>query len=137
MEHPALRNSNVNILGEPLEICSLKPLTGWRRDGCCSSGADDHGTHAVCAVVTADFLAVTRAQGNDLTTPRPEYGFPGLKPGDRWCLCASRWEEARQAGVAPPIIAEATGRKALAHVSAETLLSYQHSFSTDEPSSSE
>lgn len=98
----------VNVLGTPLATCSARPLTGFFRDGCCHSAAEDLGRHLVCAKVTAEFLAFSRERGNDLITPRPEFEFPGLVPGDRWCLCAMRWEEARQAGVAPPVVLEAT-----------------------------
>ncbi len=113
-----------NVLGGPLAVCSLDPLTGWRRDGRCVTGPDDVGSHVVCAQVTAEFLAFTAARGNDLATPRPEFRFPGLKPGDFWCLCASRWEEARRAGVAPPVRLEASHEKAKALVSEEHLKTY-------------
>jgi uncharacterized protein (DUF2237 family) len=103
----------LNVLGGPLQACSFDPLTGFFRDGCCTTDAQDHGTHVVCARVTADFLAYSLARGNDLMTPRPEYRFAGLKPGDRWCLCANRWKEALEAGVAPPVVLEATHIKAL------------------------
>jgi uncharacterized protein len=102
-----------SVLGQALLPCSVAPLTGWLRDGCCNTGPGDHGLHVVCAEMTAGFLAFSRSRGNDLVTPRPEYGFPGLTPGDRWCLCAARWEEARQAGVAPPVLLEATHEVAL------------------------
>lgn len=97
-----------NVLGGRLADCSHAPLTGWFRDGCCNTDANDHGLHTVCAVMTEGFLAFSRARGNDLSTPRPEYGFPGLKPGDRWCLCAARWQEAFEAGQAPKVVLEAT-----------------------------
>jgi uncharacterized protein (DUF2237 family) len=103
-----------NVLGGALLPCSVAPLTGFFRDGCCNTGPADHGLHVVCAEVTADFLAFSRAAGNDLSTPRPEFGFAGLEPGDRWCLCAARWEEARLAGKAPPVLLEATHEAALA-----------------------
>jgi uncharacterized protein (DUF2237 family) len=103
-----------NVLGGALLPCSVAPLTGFFRDGCCNTGPADHGLHVVCAEVTADFLAFSRAAGNDLSTPRPEFGFAGLQPGDRWCLCAARWEEARLAGKAPPVLLEATHEAALA-----------------------
>ena len=106
----------LNVLGEPLADCSLNPKTGFFRDGCCSTGPEDRGSHVVCAQVTAEFLEFSRSRGNDLVTPRPQFGFPGLKPGDRWCLCAERWQEALGAGVAPPISLRATHRAALAHV---------------------
>jgi len=102
-----------NVLGTALETCSTDPLTGWRRDGCCDTDAADRGLHVVCAVVTQEFLDFSRQAGNDLSTPRPEYDFPGLTPGDRWCLCAGRWEEARVAGFAPGVVLEATHERAL------------------------
>jgi uncharacterized protein (DUF2237 family) len=102
-----------NILGGPLVLCSTDPMTGWYRDGCCTTDDNDQGRHVVCAVVTEEFLAFSKAVGNDLSTPRPEFGFPGLTPGDRWCLCADRWEEARVAGFAPEVVLEATHAKAL------------------------
>lgn len=104
---------SVNVLGSPLLPCSVAPLTGFFRDGCCNTGLDDLGLHVVCAVMTAEFLAFSRQAGNDLSTPVPAYGFPGLKPGDRWCLCAARWEEARRAGAAPQVLLEATHIAAL------------------------
>jgi hypothetical protein len=97
-----------NVLGDELETCSARPLTGFYRDGCCNTGPEDLGQHTVCAVVTAEFLEFSRSRGNDLITPAPEYGFPGLKPGDRWCLCLARWLEAYQAGKAPWILLRAT-----------------------------
>lgn len=106
-----------NVLGSKLEVCSISPMTGFYRDGCCSTGAGDFGAHVVCAEVTQEFLDYTKAQGNDLCTPMPAYGFPGLKPGDRWCLCASRWKEALDAGVAPPVVLAATHASALEYVS--------------------
>lgn len=105
-----------NVLGAPLEPCSFDPMTGFFRDGCCNTGPMDHGTHTVCVTVTAEFLQFSFNRGNDLITPRPEFRFPGLKPGDKWCLCASRWEEARLMDVAPPVHLEATHRKTLAIV---------------------
>ncbi|MCP5278047.1 MAG: DUF2237 domain-containing protein [Thiobacillus sp.] len=107
------RDGAVNVLGFPLETCSLEPLTGFTRSGCCDTGPEDRGSHTVCAQVTAEFIAFSRARGNDLATPRPEMGFPGLKPGDRWCLCAARWLEALKAGVAPPLLLQATHARAL------------------------
>jgi uncharacterized protein (DUF2237 family) len=102
-----------NVLGEELQPCGFDPLTGFYRDGCCSTGAEDTGVHVVCAQMTAEFLAFSQARGNDLSTPQPEFGFPGLVPGDRWCLCASRWQEAYDAGVAPPVFLDATQIQAL------------------------
>ncbi|MDW8335493.1 MAG: DUF2237 domain-containing protein [Tepidimonas sp.] len=106
-----------NVLGGPLRACSYDPLTGYFRDGCCHTGPHDLGRHVVCAKVTEAFLAFSLQRGNDLITPRPEWRFAGLKPGDRWCLCALRWKEALQAGVAPPVILEATHEAALQVVS--------------------
>jgi len=105
-----------NVLGEPLIPCSTDPVTGFYRDGCCATGPQDVGRHVVCAQMTAEFLAYSRSRGNDLVTPRPEFGFPGLKPGDRWCLCADRWAEALAAGVAPPVVLQSTHEAALDHV---------------------
>lgn len=102
-----------NILGTDLELCCTDPMTGFFRDGFCNTNQMDHGTHVVCAIITAEFLEFTKSRGNDLSTPRPEYGFPGLKPGDGWCLCANRWKEAYEAGMAPPIKPESTHVKAL------------------------
>jgi uncharacterized protein (DUF2237 family) len=107
----------LNVLGTPLQACSFDPLTGFFRDGCCNTDADDHGTHVVCAKVTAEFLTFLLQRGNDLVTPRPEYRFRGLEHGDRWCLCVNRWLEAMHAGAAPPVYLEATHAKALERVS--------------------
>ncbi len=111
----------LNVLGAELQACSFDPLTGFYRDGCCRTDANDRGSHVICARVTADFLAFSMTRGNDLITPRPEYRFAGLKPGDRWCLCALRWKEALEAGVAPPVHLEATHQKALDYVRLEDL----------------
>lgn len=108
-----------NVLGSELAVCGTHPMTGFTRSGCCETGPEDAGSHTVCAVVTKEFLAFTASRGNDLSTPR--MGFPGLKPGDRWCLCASRWEEARLAGVAPSVVLSASHTRALETVSLETL----------------
>ena len=113
--------NTLNVLGTTLETCSLDPVTGWFRDGCCETGPNDRGRHIVCAVVTDDFLAFSRSRGNDLSTPRPEFRFPGLKHGDRWCLCLDRWREAHAAGVAPRVVLEATHQIALERVPLETL----------------
>lgn len=102
-----------NVLGTELLDCSHDPLTGFYRDGCCRTGTDDMGLHTVCAVMTEDFLSFTRARGNDLSTPEPEMRFPGLRPGDRWCLCVTRWKEAFEAGMAPGVVLEATHASAL------------------------
>lgn len=109
------RQKALNVLGGDLELCSLAPLTGFTRNGCCDTGPQDVGSHTVCAIVDARFLAASAALGNDLSTPVPEYGFPGLKPGDRWCLCAPRWQEAFEAGCAPRVVLAATHRGALVH----------------------
>jgi len=113
-----------NVLGGPLETCSNKPLTGFYRDGCCNTGAEDLGAHTVCAVMTEDFLKLTLEQGNDLITPIPEFGFPGLRIGDRWCVCAERWVEALDFGVAPPVVLEATHEATLNYISLEELKRY-------------
>jgi uncharacterized protein (DUF2237 family) len=97
-----------NVFGEPIELCSLKPTTGFYRTGCCETGPEDVGLHTVCVEVTAAFLAFSKGAGNDLSTPRPEFGFPGLSPGDRWCLCAARWQEALEADAAPRVVLAAT-----------------------------
>ena len=102
-----------NVLGGALELCSISPMTGFYRDGCCDTGREDFGSHTVCAVMTADFLKFSKARGNDLSTPMPEFGFRGLKPGDRWCLCAPRWQEAFAAGQAPRVVLRATHEGAL------------------------
>jgi uncharacterized protein (DUF2237 family) len=103
-----------NVLGGPLALCSAAPRTGFFRDGCCNTGPEDVGLHVVCAQVTREFLAFARAQGNDLVTPMPAFGFPGLKPGDRWCVCAVTWRQAYEAGVAPPVVLAATHEETLA-----------------------
>ncbi|MGH8868922.1 MAG: DUF2237 family protein [Actinomycetes bacterium] len=110
-----------NVLGGEIETCGTDPLTGFFRDGCCTSGPEDVGNHSVCAVVTAEFLAHQRAVGNDLATPRPEYGFAGLSPGDRWCVCAARWRQAHEAGAAPPVVLAATHTRATEVVPLEML----------------
>jgi uncharacterized protein len=104
----AMAQEQKNVFGEPIEVCSLKPTTGFYRTGCCHTGPEDVGVHTVCVEVTSEFLAFSKSRGNDLSTPRPEYGFPGLNPGDRWCLCAERWQEALSAGVAPRVVLAAT-----------------------------
>lgn len=110
-----------NVLGENLQICCTDPMTGFYRDGTCNTGPNDFGSHVVCAEMTEEFLTYTKAQGNDLSTPVPMYQFPGLKPGDRWCLCVTRWKEAYEAGVAPNVVLEATHEAALTVVSLESL----------------
>jgi uncharacterized protein len=109
-------SSALSVLGKPLAPCSFKPMTGYFRDGCCRTRADDLGQHVVCVQLTEAFLVFSKKRGNDLTTPIPEYEFPGLKAGDRWCLCLKRWLEAHQAGIAPQVILEATHQSALKEV---------------------
>ena len=116
-----------NVLGGALLACSYSPLTGYYRDGCCTTGPDDLGTHVVCARVTAEFLAFSRERGNDLSTPRPEYRFAGLKPGDRWCLCVTRWAEALDAGMAPPVVLESTHANVLEFVALDVLKRHAYS----------
>jgi uncharacterized protein (DUF2237 family) len=111
------RPTAYNVLGEPLEVCAMKPMTGFYRDGCCNTGREDIGSHTVCAVMTAAFLDFSKSRGNDLSTPMPELGFPGLKPGDRWCLCAPRWQEALEASEAPRVVLRATHQGALSYCS--------------------
>lgn len=113
-----------NVLGSELTPCSLDPLTGFYRDGCCRVGPEDHGCHAICCELTEDFLNFSQRAGNDLTTAQPAYGFPGLKPGDRWCVCAARWKEALDAGYACPVLLEATSEAALEYVSRSILEEY-------------
>jgi len=110
-----------NVLGERLQSCSESPVTGFYRDGCCNTGPDDFGVHTVCVSMTGEFLEFSRARGNDLSTPMPEHGFPGLKPGDRWCLCAARWKEALDAGMAPRVVLTATHEATLEGVSLDDL----------------
>ncbi len=113
-----------NVLGTDLKTCSTAPMTGWYRDGCCNTGPGDTGLHLVCAQMTREFLEFSRAMGNDLITPRPEFAFPGLKPGDRWCLCVSRWVEAYKAGCAPLVDLEATHISVLEFVDLDVLREY-------------
>ncbi len=117
MAEPSMKN----VLGEPLEYCSIKPMTGFTRNGSCETGPEDTGNHTVCVQVTREFLDFSRSAGNDLSTPLPEYGFPGLRPGDRWCLCAPRWQEALDAGAAPRVILRATHERALEAVELKDL----------------
>jgi uncharacterized protein (DUF2237 family) len=109
------RSPSRNVLGDRLAACSIKPMTGFFRDGCCDTGPQDLGSHTVCVVATAEFLEFSKSCGNDLSTPLPDYGFPGLKAGDRWCLCAPRWQEALEAGMAPRVVLRATHEGALAY----------------------
>jgi hypothetical protein len=113
-----------NVFGEELETCSSSPVTGFYRDGCCRTGPEDIGMHVVCAEVTAEFLEFSKSQGNDLSTPNPEFEFPGLKPGDRWCICALRWKEALDSGFAPPVILASTDESALEVLSLDELKRY-------------
>ena len=113
-----------NVFGEPLEICCLKPITGYFRDGSCRTDNEDIGTHTVCAVMTEDFLRFSAQMGNDLSTPIPYYKFPGLKEGDKWCLCVNRWIEAEKAGKAPKLILEATHEKTLEYTKLDLLVKY-------------
>ena len=117
-------NQQVNVFGEPLAVCSTRPMTGWYRSGCCETDEQDFGSHTVCVVVTAEFLEFSRSRGNDLSTAMPEAGFPGLQPGDRWCLCAARWQEALEAGKAPRVFLRATHRRALEVVKLSDLKAY-------------
>lgn len=115
------RDDSLNVLGGPLAACNTDPVTGFFRNGCCDTGPEDTGMHTVCAVMTEAFLVYSRLSGNDLSTPRPEYGFAGLRPGDRWCLCVGRWREALDAGAAPPVVLESTHEEALAVVTLDDL----------------
>ena len=115
------RKRSLNVMGGVLEPCSTDPMTGFHRDGCCATGPQDTGSHTVCAVVTAEFLAFSASRGNDLGTPMPAYGFPGLKPGDRWCLCAPRWQEALLADAAPKVVIRSTEMNALHHCEIDDL----------------
>ena len=114
----------LNVLGEPLANCSSVPLTGFYRDGCCRTGPDDLGSHVVCIQATAEFLEFSKSRGNDLSTPVDDFGFPGLKPGDRWCLCALRWKEALEAGHAPRVVLTSTHKAVLNYVNLSDLKPY-------------
>jgi uncharacterized protein (DUF2237 family) len=113
--------ARINVLGEPLIPCSDDPVTGFFRDGCCNTNREDVGQHVICVRVTAEFLEYSRSRGNDLTTPQMDFGFPGLKPGDQWCLCAARWQEALEAGAAPRVVLQATHAAALRVVKLKSL----------------
>ncbi|MEM0940784.1 MAG: DUF2237 domain-containing protein [Bacteroidota bacterium] len=119
-------NTQRNVFGSLLIPCGNEPLTGFFRDGCCSTGPLDLGTHTVCAIMTQDFLTYTKSKGNDLSTPRLDYNFSGLRPGDRWCLCLSRWQEAHHAGKAPRVVLEATNEKSLEYIPLEILKLYDY-----------
>jgi uncharacterized protein (DUF2237 family) len=123
MERTA-REPDRNVIGGSLLECSAEPLTGFFRDGCCATGPEDVGSHTVCAIVTDEFLSFSRRVGNDLSTPQPQFGFPGLRPGDRWCLCAARWLEAHESDCAPPVLLAATHERALEQIGIDTLLAY-------------
>ena len=116
-----VEETQLNVFGEPLGLCSQRPVTGFYRTGCCHTGPEDVGLHTVCVEVTEDFLEFSQSRGNDLSTPRPEFGFPGLEPGDRWCLCAARWAEAHEAGVAPRVVLGSTHEATLEVVSLQDL----------------
>ena len=117
---------SLNVFGEPLQDCSIKPVTGFFRDGCCNTNNEDGGVHVTCVVLTEEFLKFSYQRGNDLVTPRPEFNFPGLKPGDKWCLCASRWVEAYKANVAPKIFLEATHEKMLEYIELDELVKFAY-----------
>jgi uncharacterized protein len=119
-----MKEPSVNVLGQPLLPCSTDPVTGFYRNGCCDTGQSDRGQHTVCAIMTAEFLAFSKYLGNDLSTPRPEYGFAGLKPGDQWCLCAARFLQAHEEGVAPQIRLDSTHLRTLDVVTLEILRAY-------------
>jgi len=121
----SLNGYTLNVLGTKLQTCCTDPMTGFYRDGNCETGPEDLGTHVVCAEMTQEFLEFTRSRGNDLSTPIPLYRFPGLKPGDKWCLCALRWKEAFDAGVAPPVVLERTHEKALEFIQLEDLKAHE------------
>ena len=114
-------DESLNVFGEPLQPCSQEPLTGFFRDGCCNTGDEDGGSHTICVEITRPFLEFSRRRGNDLSTPHPDFGFPGLRPGDCWCLCAARWREAFEAGAAPRVFLTRTHRRALKIVSLDQL----------------
>ena len=120
------KRNSLNVLGSPLQTCSLDPVTGWFRDGCCETQAADQGRHLVCAIMTEAFLVFSKSRGNDLSTPRPEYNFPGLKSGDRWCLCLERWKEAHAAGKAPQVVLDATHQMALERVPLDIFQKFAH-----------
>jgi uncharacterized protein (DUF2237 family) len=121
---PNTHPTEQNVLSEPLTSCSTAPLTGFYRDGYCRTGNNDRGIHVVCAEMTEEFLVYTKSKGNDLSSPSPQYGFPGLKPGDHWCLCAARWAEAQEAKVAPKVVLEATSKATLELITLSTLQEY-------------
>ncbi|HQX44004.1 MAG: DUF2237 domain-containing protein [Saprospiraceae bacterium] len=115
-----------NVFGNPIVTCSISPLTGFYRDGCCTTGEEDLGMHTVCIVASREFLEFSKQKGNDLSTPRPEFSFSGVRPGDRWCLCALRWVEAYEAGMAPPVILESCNKDVLRIIPFDILLEFKH-----------
>ena len=117
-------DESINVLGEPLQTCSDSPVTGFYRDGCCNTSDADFGSYTVCVIVSQSFLEYSRFRGNDLSTPQPDFGFPGLQPGDRWCLCAQRWLEAHQYQMAPRVVLSATHRRALDIIPLDVLKTY-------------
>lgn len=119
-----MKSQSKNVFGEPIKTCSSDPLTGFFRNGCCDTGAEDHGKHTVCVIMTDEFLHFSKTMGNDLSTPLPQFDFPGLKAGDRWCLCVLRWKEAYIEGMAPNVDLEATNEQSLDYVDMESLLEY-------------
>tara|TARA_S200000501_G_scaffold79635_1_gene71473 strand:- start:859 stop:1257 length:399 start_codon:yes stop_codon:yes gene_type:complete len=128
IENPSLNKINMeslNVFGKKIELCSTNPMTGFYRNGCCETGPNDYGTHTVCAIVDDEFLRFSKERGNDLTTENPQYNFKGLKNGDKWCLCVSRWIEAYKSGCAPKIILESTNIKTLEYITFEELLDYK------------
>ena len=120
-----MEKNPLNVFGKPIEPCSKNPLTGFYRDGCCTTGVDDIGLHTVCIIADAEFLEFSKRAGNDLSTPRPEFMFPGVKPGQQWCLCALRWKEAYEAGMAPSLVLEATNQDVLKYIPFEWLLEFK------------
>jgi uncharacterized protein len=124
LEAEPAKSVGKNVLGQPLAVCGCNPMTGFFRDGCCNTGPADLGVHTICCVVDESFLAASKALGNDLSTPMPQYGFSGLKPGDRWCVCAARWLQVQQAGAACPVVLEATHENTLKIVPFELLIQY-------------
>ncbi|HRI00689.1 MAG TPA: DUF2237 domain-containing protein [Saprospiraceae bacterium] len=120
-----MESNPLNVFGKPIVACSMEPLTGFYRDGCCTTGKEDLGMHTVCIVADAEFLAFSKSVGNDLSTAFPAYRFPGVKPGDRWCLCALRWKEAYEAGKAPAVVLESTNQDVLKYIPFEVLLEFK------------
>lgn len=121
-----MESQSRNVFGEPIKPCNYDPITGFYRNGCCDTGADDHGKHTVCAIMTDEFLQYSKSMGNDLSTPMPQFNFPGLITGDRWCLCVLRWKEAYSEGMAPFVDLEATNEKSLDYVNMESLLEHAY-----------